>query len=138
MNRSNVLFLLLAAILVAGCTRSNSANNSQIANPASTNCIDKGGTLDIRTASDGSQTGYCTLADQTVCEEWAYYRGECPKTDAQAGSGIANPASTSCIQKGGSLEILTDENGGQYGMCTLPDGTKCEEWAFFRGECPAK
>ena len=50
--------------------------------------------------------------------------------------GMANPASVFCKEKGGSLEIKTDENGGQFGICHLPDGTTCEEWALFRGECP--
>lgn len=49
---------------------------------------------------------------------------------------IANPASEHCIAKGGTLEIV-DAPEGQHGMCTLPDGTRCEEWAFMRGECPA-
>ena len=50
---------------------------------------------------------------------------------------IANPASVNCIDKGGKLKIVDGQNG-QYGICTLPDGTECEEWAYFRGECPAK
>lgn len=49
---------------------------------------------------------------------------------------MANPASVHCIDNGGTLEIVTDDQG-QHGICTLPDGTVCEEWAFFRGECPA-
>lgn len=48
---------------------------------------------------------------------------------------IANPASEHCIAKGGTLEIVATPEG-EHGMCTLPDGTKCEEWAFMRGECP--
>jgi putative hemolysin len=51
---------------------------SQMANPASVNCVDKGGKLTIETSADGSQTGICTLQDGTKCEEWAYFRGECP------------------------------------------------------------
>jgi putative hemolysin len=50
---------------------------------------------------------------------------------------IANPASKNCIDKGGTLKIL-EGLGGQYGMCTLANGTECEEWAYFRDECPAK
>jgi len=49
---------------------------------------------------------------------------------------IANPASENCIAKGGKLDIV-DGPDGQYGMCTLPDGTQCEEWALMRGECQA-
>lgn len=50
---------------------------------------------------------------------------------------IANPASTNCIEQGGKLAFQENENG-TVGICTLPDGTECEEWALFRGECPAK
>jgi putative hemolysin len=50
----------------------------QIANPASVYCEKNGGTLKIKTASDGGQTGYCTLKSGEECEEWSYLRGECP------------------------------------------------------------
>ena len=46
---------------------------------------------------------------------------------------IANPASLHCTKEGGISEIIN----GQYGVCTLPDGTQCEEWEYFRGECGA-
>jgi putative hemolysin len=59
---------------------------TQIANPASVYCKDNGGALEIRTAADGSQTGYWTLTDGTVCEEWAYMRGEC--SAPSCGNGI--------------------------------------------------
>ncbi|MEK7505458.1 MAG: DUF333 domain-containing protein [Patescibacteria group bacterium] len=49
--------------------------------------------------------------------------------------GIANPASTYCAQEGGTLQIRTDANGGQYGMCLTKDGRECEEWSYFRGGC---
>lgn len=49
--------------------------------------------------------------------------------------GIANPASVYCEQQGGRVEIRTDSQGGQYGVCIFPDGSECDEWAFFRGEC---
>lgn len=52
--------------------------STQIANPASVNCIEKGGKLSIVDKSEG-QIGMCTLSNGTVCEEWAYFRGECPK-----------------------------------------------------------
>jgi putative hemolysin len=49
--------------------------------------------------------------------------------------GIANPASVHCEEQGGRLELIEDAEGGQSGVCVLPDGTRCEEWAFYRGEC---
>ncbi len=50
-------------------------------------------------------------------------------------AAIANPASVFCTDHGGKLEIITAADGSQSGRCALPDGTKCDEWAFFRGEC---
>jgi putative hemolysin len=50
-------------------------------------------------------------------------------------TGLANPASVYCEEQGNTLELRTDSDGGQYGMCIFPDGSECEEWAYFRGEC---
>jgi hypothetical protein len=50
-------------------------------------------------------------------------------------AGLANPASEFCVEQGGTLEIV-DEEGGQVGYCTLPDGTRVEEWAYFRENSP--
>ena len=51
--------------------------------------------------------------------------------------GMANPASVYCEENGGTLEIRTDADGGQFGMCLFDDGSECEEWAFFSGTCGA-
>lgn len=51
---------------------------TQIANPASVNCINNGGKLSIVDKPEG-QVGICTFSSGTVCEEWAYFRGECLK-----------------------------------------------------------
>ena len=50
-------------------------------------------------------------------------------------SGLANPASEYCEANGGTVEIREDESGGQIGYCIFPDGSECEEWAYYRGEC---
>jgi putative hemolysin/predicted metal-dependent phosphoesterase TrpH len=52
-------------------------------------------------------------------------------------AGIANPASVNCINKGGTLSIQKSADGGEYGICIFEDNRQCEEWALFRGECPA-
>lgn len=54
--------------------------------------------------------------------------------NSEAQTQIPNPASTNCINLGGRLEMRTDEDGGQYGVC-IKDGKECEEWSLFRGEC---
>jgi len=57
-----------------------------------------------------------------------------PTGTQQGTSGIANPASVYCGNAGGTLAIMTDSSGGQYGMCRFPNGSSCEEWALYRGE----
>ena len=47
----------------------------------------------------------------------------------------ANPASVYCTEQGGTLTLVSTEEG-VIGECELADGTVCEEWAYFRGECP--
>ena len=47
---------------------------------------------------------------------------------------LANPASVYCEGNNGTVDIRTDENG-QYGVCVFEDGSECEEWKFYRGEC---
>ncbi len=61
-------------------------------------------------------------------------------SDSESGNipenvGIANPASQACVEKGYTLDIRKDEGGNETGFCVFSDGTECEEWAFFRGEC---
>jgi putative hemolysin len=123
-------------------TATTARDTITIANPASAYCEEQGFKMETRTAQDGSQYGVCMFEDDTECEEWAYYRGECKLGDMDVApaptaspAGIANPASTYCVEQGGASEVRRGEDGSQYGVCTFPDGSECEEWAFFRGEC---
>ena len=61
----------------------------------------------------------------------------CAKKEEKSfqGVNIANPASINCVNNGGKLKVMEDEKG-QHGVCVLSDGTECEEWAYYRKECP--
>ena len=48
---------------------------------------------------------------------------------------LPNPAAVFCEQHAGRNENRTDSSGGQYGVCVFDDGSECDQWAFFRGEC---
>ncbi len=48
---------------------------------------------------------------------------------------MPNPASVYCEQNGNQLEIHTAADGSQSGICVFPDGSTCDEWAYFHGEC---
>ncbi|HEU5153244.1 MAG TPA: DUF333 domain-containing protein, partial [Gemmatimonadales bacterium] len=61
---------------------------------------------------------------------------ERPAADTTAGVRLANPASKNCVDKGGTLAIEQDPNGGQFGVCNFPKNHQCEEWAMLRGHCP--
>jgi putative hemolysin len=53
-------------------------------NPASVYCEEQGYRSEIRTASDGRQTGYCIFPDGSECDEWMYFRGECGPSDSSS------------------------------------------------------
>jgi putative hemolysin len=133
-----VLFLL-AVLVVASCsvrpdaTPTMSDSPANLPNPASKNCVDQGYQYEIRAEGDG-EVGYCIFPDGSECEEWAFLRGECGPEPSDQGADMANPASKHCTDLGYRLEIR-NESGGQVGYCIFPDGSECEEWAFFRGEC---
>jgi putative hemolysin len=48
---------------------------------------------------------------------------------------IANPASVYCEEQGGTVEMV-EEAGGTVGYCNLPDGTRIEEWEYYRQANP--
>jgi putative hemolysin len=59
-----------------------------------------------------------------------------PGTDSPTEqAALPNPASEYCVNQGYSLEIITAEDGSQSGLCLFDDGSSCDEWAYFRGEC---
>lgn len=52
--------------------------------------------------------------------------------DEDVETGIPNPASVLCEEQGGTVEIVTDEEGNQSGICRLPDGAEIDEWEYYR------
>ena len=72
------------------------------------------------------------LAAQTVNSADGY-----GSNDGSSGNqiGMANPASVYCEKVGGKIDIITKDDGSQYGMCVFANGTECEEWAYYRSEC---
>lgn len=130
-NLFDVSVLIMLLLFAAACQP-----KADMPNPASVYCEENEGTLEIREDENGGQVGYCVFPDGSGCEEWAFYRGECQPGDSlEEQAGLPNPASLYCEEKDGTLEIREDETGGQVGYCVFPDGSECEEWALYRGEC---
>jgi putative hemolysin len=142
------LFLSLALVIVlTGCNSGQTADNSQtpaespapqlseekpvivltsVANPASTNCVEKGGVLKIVEKKDGSQYGVCYFEGNRQCEEWALFRGDCPMGGVKI-IGYDNEEQTYCAIRGG--EVLMSENickyqGEEYDLDLFMNGEK--------------
>jgi len=133
--------LMFAMIHCVGCSgpgnrgTNKSANNVGIANPASVNCIDKGGTLSIRKGGDGGEHGICIFADNRQCEEWALFRGECPAGGIKI-TGYVTPAAQFCAVTGGSYRIDAQSNTDQeQGTCTFTNGKSCDARDYYNGKC---
>jgi putative hemolysin len=144
---SFTLLMLIFIVLSASCS-SNQAKTSpspepNMPNPASVYCEQRGGKLDFRQDASGGVSGGCIFPDGSECDEWAYFRGECKPGDSLTKPAptptlepnIPNPASVYCEQQGNKLQIVTAADGSQSGICIFPDGSTCDEWAYFRGEC---
>jgi putative hemolysin len=106
MHLHRVALLIALAVLLAGCVpippapfaaeptltaapapAATQPAGSQIANPASVNCTQKGGQVVIVTDAQGAQSGMCVFSDGSQCDEWAFYRDECqPRGQAASGS----------------------------------------------------
>jgi putative hemolysin len=83
----NCVIFIISVILLVSCTASQAEPipvpvptdipQANLPNPASVYCEAHGYRSEIRTASDGSQAGYCIFPDGNECDEWMFYRGEC-------------------------------------------------------------
>ena len=70
----------------------------------------------------------------TACTSFRVQTSESAGTEIPE-ANMPNPASVYCEQNGNTLEIRTAADGSQSGVCVFPDGSTCDEWAYFRGEC---
>jgi putative hemolysin len=117
---------LAGACLLAAGADAFAQSPTQLANPASQNCMVRGGALQIERRPDGGQFGVCVFADNRQCEEWALFHGECP-ADGLRVTGYLTPASRYCAITGGRY--------AEPGTCTLPGGKTCDAEAFWAGTC---
>jgi len=92
MKKTILLTILIISLALTGCAlkknvevgnnsqngkAQNTANeNTQVANPASLFCIEKGGKSQI-VETEAGQAGICKFDDGSECDEWAFFRKEC-------------------------------------------------------------
>jgi putative hemolysin len=78
----------------------NTNTNTGIANPAAVKCLEAGGVSESYNTV-GGEAALCVFKDKSVCEEWAYFRGEC-----QTGK---------CFKK---CDAIGTRSEGWYNSCT--------------------
>lgn len=83
---AGLVILVVIALVIVFVPRSSpqadQPKSTGLPNPASVNCEELGGILTIKNDAEGGQVGFCTLPDQSVCEEWSLLRNECTDNSA--------------------------------------------------------
>ncbi|MDD4412521.1 MAG: DUF333 domain-containing protein [Patescibacteria group bacterium] len=130
-NKGDTTFLEESGTSTFANCFTQSDNQAGLANPASTNCQDKGGKVVIEKKDDGSEYGLCYFDDNRACEEWAMLRGDCP-IGGRKTTGYDTIAQKFCAWSGG--KTLATENA----VCTFGDGSTCLADDFYKGTCEPK
>jgi putative hemolysin len=130
-----VLFAVAALTACAPQATPTAESSGQIANPASENCVEQGGTLSIQKRGDSGEYGVCHFEDNRQCEEWALMRGDCPIGGVKV-TGYVTEAAQYCAITGGVYTVTgTDTNGQEQGTCVFKNGKTCDAAEYFAGTC---
>ncbi len=132
-----ILLLLIGIFMFCGCTN----DNTQLPNPAAVKCEEDGYIYEIREDESGGQYGVCIFDDESECNGWAYFRGECG-LDFECGSDdycvptqCCHP--TSCVPMSQapdcsglmcSQECVPGTMDCGQGLCVCVDGECQVEW----------
>lgn len=131
-----ILILLILSLFIFSRTAhapkelplsSNTPTPIKLANPASVYCERIGGTLTIEKNNLG-EYGLCNFLDGRACEEWALFRGDCPKGGVKT-TGYDTTPEKYCAWLGGKTYSVKGAS------CTLPNGKICEDEALYNGSC---
>jgi putative hemolysin len=139
---SKLALAFCAATMLVGCASTPVPQptgapepGGQLANPASENCVEQGGTVVIQKRGDGGEYGVCQFEDNRQCEEWALLRGECPAGGIKI-TGYVTMAAQFCAITGGTYEVTGNSNTDQeQGTCTFKNGKTCDAADYFAGQC---
>ena len=64
------------------------------------------------------------------------YQNQAPISDTAECNSIGNPAFVYCSEiMGYEYELVSFPDGGQDGVCKMPDGELCAQWDFYAGTC---
>lgn len=134
--------LRASILLVSGCVLFACSDPAPtpaavgLANPASVNCDKVGGELQIEKNAAGAEYGVCVFEDNRQCEEWALFRGQCPKGGLEV-TDYRTPGARYCVIRGGTYTVTVpaSEAKTEQGRCELPGGDFCSAHSLFDGTC---
>ena len=127
--------LVVAAVAAVALAAFDAKGQTRLANPASENCVAKGGRIAIEKNPRGGEYGVCVFADNLQCEEWAMMRGQC-KSGGIRVTGFVTPAARYCAITGGRYKVASAGNTPQeQGTCGFAGGSTCDAAAYFDGSC---
>jgi putative hemolysin len=120
--KTSLSIIVLILAVLASCAPREAAPTATVPpadlpNPASAYCVEQGFKSEIRTATDGSQSGVCVFNNGTECDEWAFYRGECgpgsalPTPEPAVSPAVMEPSPTAEFAADG-WRIYCDETLG--------------------------
>ena len=115
-------------IVVPANILKNKPTSTQMANPASTNCLKVGGNLKIAKRGDGGEYGLCYFEDNRACEEWALMSGDCPLGGVKT-TGFDTIDQSYCAWSGGQTLAVPNS------LCIFKNGSKCLTVDYYNGKC---
>lgn len=131
MKKHTLMALAVSVAVLGGCAsvKPEAQKNIGMPNPATVFCLQQGGQSQIVNTPEG-QVGYCQFSDGTRVNQWQYFRDH-HAADIQKANSLPNPAAQFCVQQGGKSEIV-QTNKGWVGYCQFSNGTRVNEWEYFR------
>lgn len=126
----SILSLCLLVVLSWCGVEPEMEEQAWIANPAATHCLEKGWTLNTVHKEDWDHT-MCEFEDWISCEEWDYFRWECPVEDSQDSTVLTRRLSTFNGEPvDGNYELTIDAEWNLYvNLCNNIWGQiSFEEW----------
>lgn len=115
-------------------SKKEEVKTSILPNPASQNCLDKGGSLEIVKETAG-EIGICKFNDGTQCEEWQFFRNECLKGQYQ--NADTSHSYSGVISKTNTGYSFKDESGTVYSL-TIPAVASKELMERLKAEITSK
>jgi putative hemolysin len=101
---------LLGVVLTMAACRGANATETEVGlpNPASVNCEDQGGRLEMRQEEGGGTYGVCVFSDGSECEEWALFNKTCEPgmyDEAEGGMNMVNLVEEASLRDAIALDV---------------------------------